>query len=218
MLAVLFAAPAASAAPHHKKATTPAATTPAASSPTPARAFMPDQPTEPAVGAHPEGEYGGVDPAHPNTGKPDTGKKSKKPPAKGTLAWIGFEAKNGGADVFFQSVAPFDLAQHVENGTLVVELSGLDRLGQQTWRPIDAHFFDSPVAKISAKRVGAARASKTGAGHGAGIEIRIAFKNAKDAHEGTTRSATEADGMYYSYLSFGGSGGDSTPTPQEPEK
>ena len=31
---------------------------------------------------------------------------------------------------------------------------------------------------------------------------RIAFKNAKDAREATVRTATEADGMYYAYLTF----------------
>ncbi len=221
MLAVLLAAPSAFAQQRHHKTpqATPAAKPAAApSKPVPHEFDTPDQPQEPIGSAHPEGDYGGVDPAHPNAGKSEP-HKTKRPPAKGTLAWIGFEAKNGGADVFFQSVAPFEVAQHVENGTLVVELSGLDRMGQQTARPIDAHFFDSPVARIAARRVGAARASKNGPGHGAGIEVRIAFKNSKDAHEATMRSATEADGMYYAYLSFGGGGDAAAPaTAQEPEK
>jgi hypothetical protein len=33
--------------------------------------------------------------------------------------------------------------------------------------------------------------------------VKIAFKNAKDAKEATVRTATEADGMYYAYLTFG---------------
>lgn len=156
------------------------------------------------TGQHGEGDYGGVAPGH----KPD---KIKKLP-KGTLAWIGFEAKSGGAEVFFQSIAPFEVAQHVENGVLVVNLTGVTRLGQNTWRPIETRFFDTPVARIAAKYAGKTRA------HGAGIEVRIAFKNAKDAKEGTFRSATEADGMYYAYLSFAGTPGASTPTMQEPEK
>ena len=37
-------------------------------------------------------------------------------------------------------------------------------------------------------------------------ERRVAFKNAKDAAQGAMRTATEADGMYYAYLSFAGGG------------
>src|SRR5262249_36535730 len=115
--------------------------------------------------------------------------KSKKTPAKGTLSWIGFEPKNGTSEVFFQSVAPFDVSQHVDKGVLVVDLA-LTRLGQNTWRPIDTHFFETPIARITAKR-----ARK-------GVEVRIAFKDPKDAKQGTVRTATEPDGMYYAYLDF----------------
>jgi len=148
---------------------------------------------------HKEGQYGGVTPGDPPTEK--RSEKPKRPPPKGTLTWIGFEAKNGGAEVFFQSVAPFTLAQHVEGGALVVHLS-LSKLGPNTWRQVDTRFFDNPLSGIVARAVGATRATKTRAARGAGIEARIAFKNAKDAREGSVRTATEADGMYYAYLAF----------------
>ena len=137
---------------------------------------------------HKEGEYGGVSPGV----RPDTkdGKK-KKPPTKGTLTWIGFEAKDGGAQLFFQSVAPFEISQRVEGASLVVTLS-LTKLGQNTWRQIDTRFFDNPLARVTAKL---AKKKK-------GTEVRITFKNPKDAKEGTVRTATEADGMSYVYLSF----------------
>jgi hypothetical protein len=131
---------------------------------------------------HQEGDYGGVQPGH----KPE---KPKKTPAKGTLSWIGFEPKNGTSEVFFQSVAPFDVSQHVDKGVLVVDLA-LTRLGQNTWRPIDTRYFDGPVSRITAKK------------GRKGIEVRITFKDAKDAKQGTVRTATEADGMYYAYLDF----------------
>src|SRR5882672_4325488 len=92
---------------------------------------------------HKEGEYGGVTPGE--TQKPDPAAKPgkpKRPPPKGTLTWIGFEAKDGGAEVFFQSVAPFELTQRVDGSTLVVHLS-LPRLGHNTWRQIDTRFFDN---------------------------------------------------------------------------
>lgn len=154
-----------------------------------------------AKGPNPEGEYGGVQPGE--TKKAEPAKKAKKPPPKGTLSWIGFETKNGGSEVFFQSVAPFQLSQRVDNGTVVVTLSGVSKLGHNTWRPIDTRFFATPIARIAAKKKGKA------------VEVRIAFKNAKDAAQGSVRTATEADGMYYAYLSFAGGGGG---TADEPEK
>jgi hypothetical protein len=156
-------------------------------------------------GPNVEGDYGGVQPGQPK--KPEPNKKSKKPPPKGTLSWIGFETKEGGSEVFLQSIAPFEVSQRVENGTLVVNLTGVTKLGHNTWRPIDTRFFETSLSRITAKK------------KGKGIEVRIAFKNAKDAAQGSLRSSKEADGMYYAYLSF--SGGGSAPaaeTMKDPEK
>jgi hypothetical protein len=138
---------------------------------------------------HKEGDYGGVVPGV----KPDPkdSKKPKKPPSKGTLTWIGFEAKDGGAQLFFQSVSPFEMSQRVEGASLIVTLS-LTKLGQNTWRQIDTRFFDNPLSMVTAKL---AKKKKT-------TEVRITFKNPKDAKEASARTATEADGMYYAYLSF----------------
>ncbi|MGH9884497.1 MAG: hypothetical protein ACREBE_03155 [bacterium] len=173
-------------------------------------------------GPHREGEYGGVTPGQtqPQNTTVSHGTrpiKPKRPPPKGTLTWIGFEAKDGGAEVFFQSVAPFEISQRLDGGALVVHLA-LPRLGHNTWRQIDTRFFDNPLSGIVARTVGAARATKDRAGHGAGIDARIAFKNAKDAKEGTVRSATEADGMYYAYLRFppGTEGAVTAPSAAEP--
>lgn len=149
---------------------------------------------------HKEGEYGGVVPGQ----KPEPSArpaKPRKPPPKGTLTWIGFEAKDGGAQLFFQSVAPFAVQQHMEGTTLVAHLA-LTRLGGNTWRPIDTRFFDNPLAGVAARVVGANRATKVRPARGAGIDVRITFKNPKDAREGTLRVATEADGMHYAYLTF----------------
>lgn len=156
---------------------------------------------------HKEGQYGGVTPGETPEGKDakdaKDGKppKPKRPPARGTLTWIGFEAKDGGAEVFFQSVAPFEVSQRIEGNQLVVHLT-LTRLGHNTWRQIDTRFFDNPLSGIVARAVGASRGGKDKAAHPAGIEARISFKSARDAKQATVRTATEADGMYYSYLSF----------------
>ncbi|MEO6771588.1 MAG: hypothetical protein ABI467_01015 [Kofleriaceae bacterium] len=211
VLAVLLLAPLPGrleAAPHKKAPRAPrAATTPSV-----APEASGDAPIALNSGApHAEGDYSGVTP-----GIPPKTTKPKRPPAKGTLSWIGFEAKDGGAELFFQSVAPFEVAQHVDHGALVVDLGGLDKLGQNTWRAVDARFFDSPLARITARRVGAVHGKNA---HRAGVEVRITFKNAKDAREGTVRSATEADGMYYQYLSFAGTGSSATvPATPDPEK
>ena len=142
---------------------------------------------------HREGEYGGVIPGQ----RPDPSNKPakpKRPPPKGTLTWVGFEAKEGGAQLFLQSTAPFQVTQKVAGSTLIATLD-LTRLGSNTWRQIDTRFFDNPLAGVVAKAV-------RGKGKGRGIEVRITFKNPKDVREGTLRTTTEADGMYYAYLSF----------------
>jgi len=158
---------------------------------------------------HREGEYGGVIPGQ----KPDPSTKPakpKRPPPKGTLTWIGFEAKDGGAQLFFQSVGPFQVTQKVVGATVVATLD-LTRLGANTWRQIDTRFFDNPLSGVVAKVVRR---------KGKGIEVRINFKNPKDAREGTLRTATEADGMHYAYLSFpeGTPTSGTTGTKDEPEK
>jgi hypothetical protein len=152
---------------------------------------------------NPEGEYGGVQPGQPK--KPETGKKAKKPAPKGTLSWIGFEAKDGGSQVFLQSAAPFELAQRMDGSTLVVTLTGVSRLGGNTWRYIDTRFFETSLAKIAPKKKAKS------------IEIRITFKNPKDAEQGSVRTATEADGLYYAYLSFSGTGSPPAETTTAPK-
>ncbi|MGE5183797.1 MAG: hypothetical protein ACM31C_17120 [Acidobacteriota bacterium] len=162
-------------------------------------------------GPHAEGDYGGVVPGQPSKAEPPAkGTRNKRPPPKGTLAWIGFEAKNGGSQIFLQSVAPFEVSQRVENGVLVVNLTGLTKLGHNTWRLLDTRFFETPIARIVARYAGATKA------HKGGIELRVTFKNPKEAKEGALRTATEADGYFYAYLTFGG--GTAPATMQEPEK
>jgi hypothetical protein len=152
-------------------------------------------------GPHREGEYGGVVPGQPPEQPSTKPARPKRPPPKGTLTWIGFEAKNGGAQVFFQSTGSFEVTQHMEGATLVVHLS-LTRLGQNTWRLVDTRFFDNPLAGLVARGVSARRGTKKQPARAAGIDVRITFKNPKDAREGKLRTQTEADGMFYAYLDF----------------
>jgi hypothetical protein len=167
------------------------------------------------TGQHREGEYGGVVPGQPR--EPSTRPaRPRRPPPKGTLTWIGFEAKDGGAQLFFQSVAPFEIEQRLEGSTLVAHLS-LTRLGPNTWRQVDTRFFDSPLAGIVARGVGAARATKTQPARGPGIDVRITFKSPKDARLGSLRTATEPDGMFYAYLAFPAAADASAAKPKLPD-
>ncbi len=163
----------------------------------------------PASGApNREGEYGGVTPGDPpavtGSGRP------KHHPRKGTLHWIGFEAKDGGAELFFQSAGAFEIDQHLEGSTLVVHL-GLIRLAANAWRTLDTRYFDNPLAGATARVVSSRRASKDAPARTRGIDVRIAFKNAADARAGALRTATEPDGLFYAYLSFPEGADPSTP-------
>ena len=178
---LLLLAGSAVAAPKKKPPKPPAGT------PMSAGEFVAAGSNAPAPNAtHAEGDYGGVEPGHGAKDKP------KKPPPKGTLAWVGFEAKGGGSELFFQSAGAFDVSQHVDKGVLIIDLNGLTKLGANTWRDLDTRFFDTPIAHIDAK-----------AGGKKGIQVRVTFKNAKDAKEAAMRTATEGDGYFYAYLSFG---------------
>ena len=164
---------------------------------------------------HREGAYGGVLPGEVQPREP-AGKpaKAKRPPPRGTLTWVGYASRSAEAEVFFQSVAPFEVSQRVEGGAVVVHL-GLTRLGHNTWRQVDTRFFEGPLAGVIARAVGAARATKDRPARSAGIEARITFKNPQEAREATVRTATEADGMYYAFLKFP-EGTDTTPAAQPP--
>jgi hypothetical protein len=195
----------------------PPAKTPKAKKPRPEGTPTPrDYQGNPVSTTHKEGEYGGVDPGRtPST--TDHPKPARMPP-KGTLSWIGFEAKDGGAEIFFQSPGAFEVSQQVSGGTLFVYLSGLSRLGANEWRAIDTRFFDNPISRIEARVVGRAGATKTSPAHGAGVEIRITFKNTADAKEGSYKFQQESDGFSYAYLSFAEGADTKGATIKDPEK
>jgi hypothetical protein len=152
---------------------------------------------------HREGEYTGVIP-----GQVSEGKKPRRAPAKGTLSWIGFRAKDGGAELFFQSPGKFEVSQQLDGRVLVVHLAGLSRQVANTRRPIDTRFFDNPLARVTS------HAARRGKHQKGGIDIRVAFKNPKDSRQGTLRTTTEADGLFYAYLSFP-EGAEPSPAPDD---
>jgi hypothetical protein len=145
---------------------------------------------------HPEGAYGGVTPGEKPSDKDRPDAKHKRPPPKDELTWIGFQAKDGGGgELFFQAPAAFTVSQRVDKGHVVVVLEGLHRQVKNARRPLDTRYFDTPIARVTATP------------RRKGVEVRIAFKNAKDAHEAQVRTAAGPDGMFYAYLDFGPGGG-----------
>jgi len=161
-----------------------------------------------------EGEYGGVNPEAPPA-PPDPGARHRprKPPPKKTLTWIGFvDRPGGGAELFFQAATPFTLGQHVEGKTLVIFLDGLTRQAHNTRRALDTRFFDSPIARVKARAVGAVKGRKARkghparAGHPAGVEVRVTFKDPRNVAAGAVRSEQGKDGMHYVYVGFGSGG------------
>ena len=148
---------------------------------------------------HQEGAYNGAKPGGA-AGKPD------KPPPPNTLAWIGFEAKDGTSTLWLQAASAMQVAgQKVSGRQLIVSVTGISKLGKNTWRFVDMRFFDTPLSRAVAKR----RKGK--------IEVRISFKNGKSAQQAQVRTATESDGLNYVYLSFSGGGSGDTVTPATPE-
>jgi hypothetical protein len=147
-----------------------------------------------------EGEYTGAKPGvrpGANEGHP------QKKPKPGVLSWIGFEAsEGGGATVWLQAASSLEVDQSVEGSTLVVQVGGVKRLVRNLRRHVDTRFFANPLAQITARVVSARRARKGRPARSAGVEVRIQFKNPKDAKEAAVRTATEADGLNYVYLSF----------------
>lgn len=186
----------------------------AAAAPAWAQDQPPPPPEEqaPPPEAHREGVYGGVDPIDPA----DANKvKHKDAAARKTLHWVGFHQERGATEVFLQAADPFTVEQHVEGGALVVSLGGLTRLGKNVRRPLDTRFFDGPIVRIATRPRKARGARRGHPAVAAGIDVVITFRDGKPT-AGDLRTATEADGMYYAYLTFAGGSGDAPPAEPPP--
>jgi hypothetical protein len=78
-------------------------------------------------------------------------------------------------------------------------------MAANTRRPLETRFFDTPIARVTAKAVRARRGSKKAPARKAGIEVRIAFKEASKAREGSLRSDAEVEGAYTVHLDMAAS-------------
>ncbi len=164
-----------------------------------------------SVDPHREGVYGGVNPKAPTEAHKV---KHRGATAKKTLHWIGFQQKTAAAEVFLQAAEPFTVEQRIEGGAVVVSVTGLTKLGLNTRRPVVTRFFDGPIVRITAHARRARRPLRGKPRVTAGIDVTVAFRDGQAA-TGEVRTATEADGMFYAYLTFpgGASPDSSTSTP-----
>lgn len=175
----------------------------------PAPAPAPAVDDGPAPETHREGVYGGVNPIDPA----DANKvKHKDAAAKRTLHWVGFHQEGSTTEVFLQAAEPFTIDQHVAGSTLVVSVAGLTKLGKNVRRPLDTRFFDGPIVRIASKVRKARRATRGHAAVAAGVDVVVTFRDGS-ATTADVRTATEADGMFYAYLTFTGGGARPTPAP-----
>jgi hypothetical protein len=140
-----------------------------------------------------EGDYGGVVPGR--EGKTN-GKHGRRPPKGLVVTWIGFQAKEGGAArIFVQLSGEATYDQKVVADKLVVFVAGA-RLGTRNHgRFIDTSFFDTSVARIEGKNVGARRGQK------AGVELTVRFKKG-GAKNADLKEETSADGHRYLFVDF----------------
>ncbi len=159
-----------------------------------------------SVDPHREGVYGGVNPKAPTEAHKV---KHRGATAKKTLHWIGFQQKSATAEVFLQAAEPFTVEQRVEGGTVVLSVAGLTKLGLNTRRPVVTRFFDGPIVRITARARRARRPLRGTPRVTAGIDVTVAFRDGQAA-TGDVRTATEADGMFYAYLTFAGGGSPGT--------
>ena len=148
--------------------------------------------------AHQEGEYGGVT---PETDHPPHRKRRPKRP---TLTWTGFQVRNGSqARLFLQLSHDADYTQQLDkNNVLVVFLPGF-RFGEKNAaRRIDARYFGTVLSEVRGHRVRRRRARGDIPARAAGVELRITFRDAKQAVEAQASMKTVEDGYRYLYLDF----------------
>ena len=148
---------------------------------------------QPALGVHPVGAYGGVQPGV----KRAKVYKDRRPvrnraARKKVLRWVGFQSKGSGSRIFVQLTGDVEYSQRVTGPRLIVSLAGARLGGRNARRALDTRFFDTAVSRAVAKRVRRA------------VELHITFKNPADAREASASlEKNDTDGFTYLFLDFG---------------
>ncbi|HKE13921.1 MAG TPA: hypothetical protein VKB80_03575 [Kofleriaceae bacterium] len=142
---------------------------------------------------------------------PGQGAKEGHRPHRGrtpTVTWLGFQPQPGGAArVFVQLDRELVHAQTIEDGAVVIALTGARVAHSNSRRFLDTRFFDTPVERISietghhrspARSSGGRHKAKAPQRGGRGLELVIRFKHPAEARRLTASLSAAKDG--YTYL------------------
>ena len=170
-------------------------------------------------GPNREGEYGGIVPER-DPAADDRRRKQRK--RKNAISWVGFQPWDGGrARLFVRLANELEYTQNLVGSALYVNIARARYRHKNTRRRLDMRHFDTALELVTGKRVSARRARKNRPARKRGIELRITFKDAKDAREASASMTTGKDGYTYLNLDFppgsGSSGGGGGITISDPE-
>lgn len=163
-----------------------------------------------------EGQYGGVVPDREPD--PDDTRRTRRK-RKNAVSWIGFQPQDGGrARVFVRMANELEYAQHLAGNVLYINIAGARYRHRNTLRRLDMRHFETALETVTSKRVSRRRARKGKHARKRGIELRISFKDAKDAREAAASLAAGKDGYTYLYLDFPPAAGSGSVTVSDPEE
>jgi hypothetical protein len=125
-----------------------------------------------------------------------------------TVTWLGFQPQPGGAArVFVQLDRELIHGQTIEDGAVVIALTGARVAHSNSRRFLDTRFFDTPVERISIESAhhrspgrssGGRHKAKASHRGGRGLELVIRFKHPAEARSLTASLSAAKDG--YTYL------------------
>lgn len=155
-----------------------------------------------------EGEYGGVTPGviYPYDDK-DYAKRIKRPTNRGKrknrVTWIGHQPRGDGSRLFVQLSSEVEYSQQIDGKELKVYVHKGRLASRNAGRRMDTRHFESSVAEVQARTVGARRARGDRPARPRGVEITVRFKNPADVREAQASLTKEKDEYYYLFLDFG---------------
>ncbi len=138
-----------------------------------------------------DNKYGGVDPAKQKLKQ----RQCKPKPTGATVTWLGFKpSESGGARVFVQICGSAAASQEVSGEKVVIRLPGTRFASRNTNRNLDARFFETPLALISARGVNTVGFR--------GTSISVGFKLSGYAKKVPAEQRNGRDGYTFWYFNF----------------
>lgn len=166
------------------------------------------------TGPNREGEYSGIVPDR----APEDGKRKKRKKRKNAISWVGFQPLDGGRSRLFVRMAnELQYTQQLVGNVLYVNIVGARYRHRNTRRRLDTRHFDTSLKLVTNARVSARRARKNRHARQRGIELKISFKDSKDAREASASMSAGKDGYTYLFLEFPPAAGAGSVTISDPE-